>query len=552
MSLLSLLLELLLTLFVVRQLLIWLGRRLLVFFHWLRKTKLISTIIKVWNSLPGLPQRIFSYLAQVWHHLSHFSRNLIINLIIGLSLTWVLLTFFHNFPWLKQQEDKGMDLVMQLTQGIIPPIQDENLKPFVFLDIDDETHQKWGEPMFTPRNYVKNLIAAAVQARARLVIVDIDLSRKTPIDGLGLSRELHPYDQELYDYLKNYPMSCLEKANSEKCPPIILLRRFPHKPDYTLNFWDQLTGKIPPPPVLKPSESFLDEAVKSSTYVQWASAVFFHSNDQIIRRWWLWQCIPEKPKLIPSIELLAAAFIKNNIPQPELIHLLHASLDNPKNCPQDDQPYQTGEPIKIGKLPIHADTLIGNRQRIMYKRLLPSPPPSEEEAYYEHYKPVTDIHGEPVSIAFPAFGYAQSNPNVNNLKDRVVIIGGSYDDIHLTPLGETPGALIIMNAIYSLLQYGEIHSLTFWQKICLQAGLIFLTCLLSFWFVRITIKWLQLSSNVLCFFSLVTSFFVILLMLPISAILLHYYGIWLDFVIPLILIQLNQTIATFNNLFEPK
>jgi CHASE2 domain-containing sensor protein len=545
-SLLSLLLELLLTLFVVRQLLIWLGRRLLVFFHWLRKTKLISTIIKVWNSLPGLPQRIFSYLAQVWHHLSHFSRNLIINLIIGLSLTWVLLTFFHDLPWLREPEDEGMDLVMQLTQGIIPPIQDENLKPFVFLDIDDETHQKWGEPMFTPRNYVKNLIAAAVQARARLVIVDIDLSRKTPIDGLGLSRELHPYDQELYDYLKNYPMSCPAKANPEKCPPIILFRRLSDKPNYTLNFWKQLTDKIPPPPILKPSESFLDEAVKSSTYVQWASALFIYSSDQVVRRWWLWQCIPEEPKVIPSIELLAAAFIKNNISQPELIRSLHESLDKTENCPQDDQPYQTGEPIKIGELTIHPDTLIGNRQRIIYKQLRGKQQPS---GFYEEVK---DRHGKTFSISYPAWGYAQSNADLDNLKDRVVIIGGSYNDIHLTPLGKIPGALNVMNAIYSLLQYGEIHSLTFWQKICVQAGLIFLTCLLSFGFVRITIKWLQLSPNVLCFFSLVTSLFVILLMLPISALLLHYYGIWLDFVIPLILIQLNQTIATFNNLFEPK
>ncbi len=541
MSLLSLLLELLLTLFVVRQLLVWLERRLLVFFHWLRKTKLILTLVTIWNSLPGLPRRIFSYLAQVWHNLSHFSRNLIINLIIGLSLTWVLLTFFHDLPWLREQEDEGMDLVMQLTQGIIPPLQEKNMPPLVFLDINDETHRKWGEPMFTPRNHVKDMIIAAVEAPARLVIVDIDLSRKTPIDGLGLSSELHPYDQELYDYLKNYSISCQKKENKVSCPTIILFRSFSDK--------DKLTGTIPPIPILKPRESFLDGAVKSSTYVQWASSLFFSSaKDHIVRRWWLWQPIctqQQEPSVIPSIELLAAALIKNHIPQPKLIQSLNASLDKPKNCSSPYyQPSQTEEPIKIGELLINPDTLIDIRQRITYK----IPWFTNEKDYCgKHLKSYVLTPVQAHDYAGCLKGFDKSSI----FEDRIVVIGSSHQesgDIHLTPLGKMPGAMIIINAIYSLLQYGTIEPIAIWQQLLIQMGLIISICFLSANFVHLLVKRLQFSSNVLCFFSLISSAFILALMLPISIIFFLYYGIWIDFVIPLILIQLNQTVATFIDL----
>ena len=38
-------------------------------------------------------------------------------------------------------------------------------------------YEYWGEPLFTPRYRLQRFIDAAVVAPARLVIVDIDLSR---------------------------------------------------------------------------------------------------------------------------------------------------------------------------------------------------------------------------------------------------------------------------------------------------------------------------------------------------------------------------------------
>ncbi len=79
----------------------------------------------------------------------------------------------------------------------------------------------------------------------------------------------------------------------------------------------------------------------------------------------------------------------------------------------------------------------------------------------------------------PAQPYAELPPtaSLDALKNRIVVIGGSYGegrDLHLTPLGEMPGALIIINAIHTLLEYGEIKPLSAGIKILTYLGLIVL------------------------------------------------------------------------------
>jgi CHASE2 domain-containing sensor protein len=96
-------------------------------------------------------------------------------------------THLEQYPiFMDVQDAVGIDWLMRITRQNIPAAQDEATKVphFVWLDIDDQTHRQWGEPLFTPRNRVQRLIDAAVKAEARLIIVDIDLSRPTPIEGL--------------------------------------------------------------------------------------------------------------------------------------------------------------------------------------------------------------------------------------------------------------------------------------------------------------------------------------------------------------------------------
>ena len=70
----------------------------------------------------------------------------------------------HGVGILKTAEDIGADLFMTLYSGVL--LKKESARPFAFLDIDDETHWAWGEPLLTPRDNVTKLIQFAAEGRS--------------------------------------------------------------------------------------------------------------------------------------------------------------------------------------------------------------------------------------------------------------------------------------------------------------------------------------------------------------------------------------------------
>ncbi|MDM8559287.1 CHASE2 domain-containing protein [Candidatus Parabeggiatoa sp. HSG14] len=435
-----------------------------------------------------------------------FRHRFMINMLIGLGI--ILLAFlFRDSPFMKGIENEGIDTLMQIRQKIIHANPD--IPPFVWLDIDDNTHQAWNTPMFTPRNRLLNLINTAVNAGASLVIVDVDLSRKTPMDGLekytqGLAH--HPYDKALSDFLGNYKTVCEHKP---VCPVIILAQAF------------QSNSASPH----NTRSSFLDEAVKKSApYVQWASTLFFRDfYEHKVRHWWLWQSAytDGQPKIIPSIQLLAAALIRNDMSQPARFEnfFQHFHLQDSFGTPTTLKP---PESIQIGKLTVSTGQH-GVKQRVMFSMPWLVNNKAPRLPYY-----VNNQAALPVITILPAQPYAKISPttSLESLKNSIVVIGGSYRegrDTHLTPLGEMPGALIIINAIHTLLEYEEIKPLSNWLKILIYLSL------------------LVLMSFVLARFgyglgSIILGVFVLVVLIPCS-ILLFNYGIWLDFMLPLAVVM---------------
>jgi CHASE2 domain-containing sensor protein len=436
----------------------------------------------------------------------NYIRRFMINMGVGLGI-FLLVFLFQNTAFLQGIENEGIDTLMQIRQKIIPA--NPAIPPFVLLDIDDNTHQAWNAPMFTPRNRLHQLIKTAVDAGARLVIVDVDLSRETPMDGLEQCTQNlahHPYDQALSDYLGGYKAACSDKAI---CPPIILARTF--------------QSNVVSPHNTRPS--FLDEAANQSTpYVQWASALFFRDpHEHKIRHWWLWQsaCSAKQPTVMPSIELLAASLIRNGMSQ-------SAGLEQelqpfqPQDCFGTPTTQLPPENIQIGELTVSTGQH-GIKQRVMFSMpwLVENKPP--RLPYY-----IKNQAGQPIITILPAQPYAEVPLTVSlaPLKNSIVVIGGSYSegrDTHLTPLGEMPGALIIINAIHTLLQYGEIQPLDNWIKVLTYLG------------------FLLLMSYVLARFgyglgSIILGVFVLVILIP-GSILLFSYGIWLDFMLPLSVIM---------------
>lgn len=436
--------------------------------------------------MPDLPQKIVS------------------NLVIGLSFIYLVMTFFYSIPKFGETEDTIMDLMIPFYQEMIPSIQEKNIPPFVLLAIDNETYENWGEAT-TPRDKLKNLIDAAVK-EARLIIVDIDVSQ--PAQGASLE----PNDEKLKTYLTNYVTECKAKKDKLACPYIIFARVF-----------EASSSDI----FLTPREGFLDDVIaQSSPYLQWGSVEFSEVLGKGVRRWRLWESTCSKDKqsgIIPSIELSVMGLIQGCT-----IKNLQDSLRplQPLNC-DDEEGYLQSLPenVTLCDLPVSTD-FQSVQHRIMYR--IPWTPPL-----------VLDNADVPVLTVFSAQHYAEiplrKDLSLKKLNGSIVVIGATHrdaTDVYLTPISDDtllPGSLVIINAVYTLLQYGTIEPIPLWIWLIIAALFIVVITTISSY----SSKNLFLGMGIFVFTGL----------LIIISVILLYHGIWLNIVLPLMVVKIYQFIS---------
>jgi CHASE2 domain-containing sensor protein len=440
-----------------------------------------------------------------WLSIPSFIRKLISYQIIGLgSLVIILIALSLPSQSLLQMEEITIDAFMDLHKNNIPPKQ-ENDPAFVLLDIDNQTQISWGELLYTPRNRLRNLIDAAVQAQARVIIVDINVS--------GYNT---PHDQELSGYLKEYITNCSKdsKENQSACPPIILVRGF----------------KADSSPAI-PQTGFLDEVVttQSAPYVQWGSAESYSfESKEIARRWFLWQptCTKDQPGVLPSIELLVTSMIREC--REEVQNVL--SQFKPKNC-NNGNGFAALPTSKINFCGLEMSTNIYSaQQRIMYR--IPW--------YDDTNKPkpyiVLDNNNVPILTVFSAESYAKSpleeatKANLKTLTNSIVVIGSSSKgmdkiDRFWTPIHEQmPGALVIINGIYALSQGLIIKPVSYWIWFLIVAVFIVIVTAFSYFHGR----WRFLGWG---------GIIIIIVVLFFYSIELFEFGTWLNLAIPLTIIE---------------
>jgi len=542
------------------------------------------------------------------------------NIVVGLIVA-IMIHLYHTYPVIMDIEDASMDLVMQIGEGILPSKESKKEPQFVILDIDEETHKDWGYPPFTPRNHLKTLIDTAVQAEAQLVIVDIDLSQETPFKELQKLEEwrgyngelrdnekklldaakgfvLHPFDEELYDYIDGYSRrnNCESNQTSGQsgCVPIILVG----PPLEKIGTED--LGKI-----LR--IGFLAKAVeKSKPYIQWGTAIFKSSPDQVERRVVLWHPVcsvddQTERSIIPSVVLLVANWFLNK-PTKEIlaseqgVEQFESSLKVSKHLkifsPSEEEcvnrQYSRKFPdyLKIGGLTINLEG--DSSKRVIYSM----PWGSMEEAPELPYRLChTLLEREECVLEilkagnFVQTAYGPPRANSKPLKGKIVIIGGSYrydgkkGDIHSTPLGNMLGATLLSNAIYSLLQL-EMKPMDWWLKLSLDAVSILLMSLLMMSSRRVffvaTVVFIGLviylffefnmeaimvglclvvgaiiATRLLSFLKVVFSaIFIGFLLLWGSVSLFEGRGIWLEFTIPLIAVIFHQIVDIYEKANE--
>lgn len=441
---------------------------------------------------------------------SPFGRQLMGNLALGL-LIFSLLLLFRSSPSLMELEDASMDWLMRVNSNIIPPILENDIPPFVVLDIDDETYQEWDRPLMVGRDKIVYLLDAAVKAQARLVMLILDVQQTTPqynaANEQGVS--LHPNDELLKNYLANYAQQCKVPSETKACPPIILIRDF------------QRVSSTPIPILQR---SFLDEVVSQAfPYVQWATLQFTLASDSVVRRGKLWAaaCTPDnQPTVIPSVDLLAAGLIQGIPPEQLQTALLPFQ---PQSC--DVEPVLVSNPVEMLGLKLR-DTEQTFGRRIMYKvpwmvdNQLPKSP-----------QVILDSSGIPFLKVFSAFAYAKSPPqaSLKGLTDNVVVIGNSKLDMYHTfnsPLGTMSVPLMVINTLYSLLKYKELEPPTLFKGILIMCILIgVMTTLFS------------LSSRM--GLNILAGVAVVFLILPVSMITFQYVT-WLNFAVPLFILILYR------------
>jgi hypothetical protein len=429
--------------------------------------------------------------------LSRFGRHVSINILIGTVIS-VGLWSIHDNAALRDVEDAGIDWLIRMQWGVTGG---EPGAAYVFLDIDEPTYRAWGEPFHVPRDRLLALIRHAVDGGAALVVVDIDLS-KPGSDPRAAAR------------LKQY----LEAYTGPDRPPLLLARFFraPLDPEG--------------PGFYQERESFLDEAVAASPRLHWGSPLFVLDRDRLLRRWRLWEptCRDGAPAVVPSIQLLSVALWRDPDGGADRLDEALAKLA-PADCAQPMDQDSGPATLRVAGLAL-STAPSGLGERILYTlpwRLGPG------EAY-----PRTP-EGSPVLAVRSARPIADEGPPVasEGLKGRVVVIGSSFADsrdLYHTPLGLMPGAMILINATRSLQTHGELEPPPWYVKLPVE---ILLIVLMSLVFALMSSFWGMVVSSVA----------VVIALLPLSF-LFFRTGVWLDFAIPLMAVQVQQFAAEFKEL----
>jgi CHASE2 domain-containing sensor protein len=353
---------------------------------------------------------------------------------------------------------------------------------FAFLDIDEASYRSWHEPHHTPRDKVLQLIEFAASSGASLIVVDIDLSKP----GVNADRDL-----ALANYLSAY--------GAEDSVPLILVRSF-YSGTPGKNDWDEIRP------------SFLDE-YELPPAIHWGQPLFQTTLwDGVVRHWNLarFGCLDDHLVLVPSIQLTAAALLSDQAQGNRVADIETLRLES---C------QQTAANGRAADSDADVDLATGIGQRLIYTIPWNAPAP--------------DLVTIPASIVTES-----DEPLAGDLlRGRVVVIGASFadsNDIHRTPIGEMPGALVIVNAIKSLVVFGQLREPPTWITRLRQLAVV----LLAAWAFSRFDSFIAVG---------ITAGAIVALLVPISFYFFKY-GVWVEFSIPMLAMVIQRGISEYREL----
>ena len=425
----------------------------------------------------------FKLLDRIFPKPASFGQHLRQNLLVGLLVVGLVIAF-QNTDVVRSSREQSIDWLIGMNRGI-DVAQGNGARPFVFYDIDDKSQQLWGEPLFTPRDKLATLVAAALEKRPAVLIVDVEL-RKSTVD-----------DAALLDVLRQH-------AATPTAPIVILVESFRWNADDTHAAGSGSWMTRP---------SFIDDALPPNARRRSASPLFAQDSDGQFRRWrsWLSACSPQgQPVIVPSVQILVLAALSGKPALAALDQALRGAL--PRSCGEAAKLAQTRMLIGAKSIALTGDSFT---QRILFA--LPWQLAADET------RPQVDFAGgkAPLLSILPAHAVTEGGLRTTLAPDHIAVIGASNQDtrdVHVTPLGAMPGSLIVINAIHSLIQHGQMTTPAVWIQ--LLAVIILLTVV-----SLIATKFPTLLGTAI-------ALVVLLLMLVPLSVYFFRYGVWLDFALP--------------------
>jgi len=422
--------------------------------------------------------------------------HFLINLLIGLSI-FVLLRapFVQQNGGVAAARDAVITWQMDRLTGL------DAAPRLAWIDIDDAAHHAWGVPGETRRDKIAQLIAFAARGRPAAIVVDLDLT--DPM--LGLARD----DDVLKRYLEHYANSC------SSCPELLLVRTLGPSA-----YWYAGRG-----PALQARRSFLDPALGTSPKqpwtpgrIMWGTVAMDRDPDLIERRWRLWEssCSAEgRAVVVSSVTLLAAAVATST----SLASVYDALAPHALTCvPRAEASVPGAAPTQPTELHLGKSALTLAEDDIS-RRLF----------YRIPWKP-NDPNATAPAVTLPAGEItknAQAVPTI--LAGRVVVIGASFAasrDIHMTPIGQMPGALVLINAIDSVLSGDNLRQPS-WLVIVLIEGVLIL--IVSAFFAYLRPAWALVASLATILVGTMTVGFVA-----------FNSGIWIDSTVPMLAVTAHE------------
>ncbi len=344
----------------------------------------------------------------------HFFINIIIGIVIALSMHYLEHTSLGE-----SIIDKLFDhFIRAEAKEAVQEKQKIKTSPILFVDIDHETYQDWGEPLITPRDKLASILETAYQGMAKVIILDILLEDKSSDKDA---------DQKLRSVLEN-----ILHDNKNNITKIIFPQRIGVQCDLKKNQYSDL---------FEEGINYNNNIRKFYRVVPRVSATH---RDDIVRYWNLYSTYVDNngsKKILWGIPILTVLLaIDGNINV--LFDLEKEILSSNQNRFKS---FKSTITLRNGKtIKVTDDKHFIYLQRIRYS-LIPSQFRNQDQT-------ITDLSKGnlfQINIKFDQLPYYK-----DFIKKKIIIIGNSspdVGDIHQTPVGEMAGIYILGNAINTIL-----------------------------------------------------------------------------------------------------